>query len=139
LESLMPMTSPHVKTSRPRPPSAAALSGSCSYNRLAAADIPTGRRPAGQPGSDGQPRLGGQPGSDGQPRSGGRPGRGRTASGWSRVRSALLAGAAAASWAAAATVAAWPTAAGAFCGFFVSGADAQLYNNASQVALLRNG
>jgi len=135
----MPMTSPHVKTSRPRPPSAAALSGSCSYNRLAAADIPTGRRPAGQPGSDGQPRLGGQPGSDGQPRSGGRPGRGRTASGWSRVRSALLAGAAAATWATTAAVAAWPTAAGAFCGFFVSGADAQLYNNASQVALLRNG
>ena len=28
---------------------------------------------------------------------------------------------------------------GAFCGFFVSGADAQLYNNASQVALVRKG
>lgn len=37
------------------------------------------------------------------------------------------------------TAALWPTAASAFCGFFVSGADAQLYNNASQVALLRNG
>ncbi len=32
-----------------------------------------------------------------------------------------------------------PTQAGAFCGFFVSGADAQLYNNASQVVLLRKG
>ena len=31
------------------------------------------------------------------------------------------------------------TEARAFCGFFVSGADAQLYNNASQVALLRKG
>src|SRR5215470_6249050 len=27
----------------------------------------------------------------------------------------------------------------AFCGFFVSGADAKLYNNASQVVLLRHG
>ncbi|HNN90645.1 MAG TPA: DUF2330 domain-containing protein, partial [Pseudomonadota bacterium] len=27
----------------------------------------------------------------------------------------------------------------AFCGFFVSGADAKLYNNASQVVLLRKG
>ncbi len=35
--------------------------------------------------------------------------------------------------------AAWPGEARAFCGFFVSGADAQLYNNASQVALLRKG
>src|ERR1043165_4557883 len=33
----------------------------------------------------------------------------------------------------------WPAAGHAFCGFFVSGADAQLYNNASQVALLRKG
>jgi hypothetical protein len=32
-----------------------------------------------------------------------------------------------------------PTSADAFCGFFVSGADAQLYNNASQVVLLRKG
>jgi hypothetical protein len=31
------------------------------------------------------------------------------------------------------------TAAHAFCGFFVSGADAQLYNNASQVVLMRKG
>ena len=37
------------------------------------------------------------------------------------------------------TGAAWPGEARAFCGFFVSGADAQLYNNASQVALLRKG
>ena len=29
--------------------------------------------------------------------------------------------------------------AAAFCGFFVSGADAQLYNNASQVVLMRKG
>ena len=29
--------------------------------------------------------------------------------------------------------------ASAFCGFFVSGADTQLYNNASQVVLLRKG
>ena len=32
-----------------------------------------------------------------------------------------------------------PVAAPAFCGFFVSGADAKLYNNASQVVLLRKG
>lgn len=32
-----------------------------------------------------------------------------------------------------------PTSADAFCGFFVSGADAQLYNNASQVVLMRKG
>ena len=32
-----------------------------------------------------------------------------------------------------------PRPAAAFCGFFVSGADAQLYNNASQVVLLRKG
>ena len=32
-----------------------------------------------------------------------------------------------------------PTTADAFCGFFVSGADAQLYNNASQVVLMRKG
>jgi hypothetical protein len=32
-----------------------------------------------------------------------------------------------------------PRAAPAFCGFFVSGADAKLYNNASQVVLLRKG
>src|SRR5215471_20910638 len=31
------------------------------------------------------------------------------------------------------------TGAAAFCGFFVSGADAQLVNNASQVVLLRSG
>jgi hypothetical protein len=29
--------------------------------------------------------------------------------------------------------------ANAFCGFFVSGADANLYNNASQVVLMRHG
>ena len=32
-----------------------------------------------------------------------------------------------------------PTSAQAFCGFFVSGADAKLYNNASQVVLMRSG
>ncbi|MDW8284355.1 MAG: DUF2330 domain-containing protein [Myxococcales bacterium] len=32
-----------------------------------------------------------------------------------------------------------PAPAGAFCGFFVSGADARLYNSASQVVLLRKG
>ena len=32
-----------------------------------------------------------------------------------------------------------PAVAQAFCGFFVSGADAQLYNNASQVVLMRKG
>jgi hypothetical protein len=32
-----------------------------------------------------------------------------------------------------------PRPAGAFCGFFVSGADAKLYNNASQVVLMRKG
>ena len=32
-----------------------------------------------------------------------------------------------------------PTAASAFCGFFVSGADSKLYNNASQVVLMRKG
>jgi hypothetical protein len=37
--------------------------------------------------------------------------------------------------------AAWllATPAHAFCGFYVSGADARLYNNATQVALLRDG
>jgi hypothetical protein len=33
----------------------------------------------------------------------------------------------------------WARDASAFCGFFVSGADAALTNNASQVALLRKG
>ena len=32
-----------------------------------------------------------------------------------------------------------PTQAAAFCGFFVSGADSKLYNNASQVVLMRKG
>src|SRR5499427_5476051 len=32
-----------------------------------------------------------------------------------------------------------PVTARAFCGFFVSGADAQLFNNASQVVLMRKG
>ena len=32
-----------------------------------------------------------------------------------------------------------PAAAGAFCGFYVSGADAELYNNATQVVLMREG
>src|SRR5829696_2627984 len=32
-----------------------------------------------------------------------------------------------------------PQAAAAFCGFFVSGADAKLINNASQVVLMRKG
>lgn len=36
-------------------------------------------------------------------------------------------------------LAAAPTAASAFCGFFVSGADAKLYNDASQVVLMRQG
>ncbi len=34
---------------------------------------------------------------------------------------------------------AMPTAAEAFCGFYVSGADKQLYNNATQVVLMREG
>src|SRR5206468_3283425 len=34
---------------------------------------------------------------------------------------------------------AFPLTAAAFCGFFVSGADANLYNNASQVVLMRKG
>jgi hypothetical protein len=42
-------------------------------------------------------------------------------------------------WAVAAVVALSSTGARAFCGFFVSGADAQLYNNASQVVLMRKG
>ena len=44
-------------------------------------------------------------------------------------------------WAAAAGMAAWLAAApaAAFCGFYVSGADAKLYNNATQVVLLRDG
>ena len=42
------------------------------------------------------------------------------------------------SWMLAAALWCAPEAA-AFCGFFVSGADAQLYNNASQVVLLRKG
>src|SRR5271166_2550941 len=32
-----------------------------------------------------------------------------------------------------------PRAAGAFCGFYVSGADAKLFNNATQVVLMRDG
>src|SRR5216683_4174337 len=32
-----------------------------------------------------------------------------------------------------------PTAADAFCGFYVSGADAKLFNNATQVVLMRDG
>src|SRR5690606_3725876 len=32
-----------------------------------------------------------------------------------------------------------PAAAGAFCGFYVSGADARLFNNATQVVLMRDG
>lgn len=101
LESLMPMTSPHAKTSRASQPATTGLSGARSYNRLGAADIPAGQRG----------RAGSAPG------------------GWLALAT-LLAGA---------TMAAWPTPASAFCGFFVSGADAQLYNSASQVALLRNG
>ncbi len=40
---------------------------------------------------------------------------------------------------AAGTLCALPSAATAFCGFFVSGADAKLYNNSSQVVLMRRG
>src|SRR5688572_23763736 len=32
-----------------------------------------------------------------------------------------------------------PSDAGAFCGFYVSGADAKLFNNATQVVLMREG
>src|SRR5258706_15730219 len=32
-----------------------------------------------------------------------------------------------------------PRAAGAFCGFYVGGADAKLFNNATQVVLMRDG
>ena len=39
----------------------------------------------------------------------------------------------------AATLTLLPAAASAFCGFFVSGADTKLYNNASQVVLMRKG
>jgi hypothetical protein len=41
--------------------------------------------------------------------------------------------------AAAAALAVMPAAAAAFCGFYVSGADAELFNNASQVVLMRQG
>jgi hypothetical protein len=41
--------------------------------------------------------------------------------------------------AAAAATLALPTAAHAFCGFYVSGADAKLFNNATQVVLMREG
>jgi hypothetical protein len=34
---------------------------------------------------------------------------------------------------------AWPTASRAFCGFYVSGADASLYNNATMVVMMREG
>lgn len=64
----------------------------------------------------------------------GQRGRARSAPGGSMARAALVS-----TFLAGATLAAWPTPASAFCGFFVSGADAQLYNSASQVALLRNG
>ena len=39
----------------------------------------------------------------------------------------------------AATLTLLPATASAFCGFFVSGADTKLYNNASQVVLMRKG
>ena len=42
-------------------------------------------------------------------------------------------------WVVAALLALSQASASAFCGFFVSGADAQLYNNASQVVLMRKG
>jgi hypothetical protein len=44
-------------------------------------------------------------------------------------------------WAAAVGISAWLSAApaAAFCGFYVSGADTKLYNNATQVVLLRDG
>ena len=34
---------------------------------------------------------------------------------------------------------AWPTTSRAFCGFYVSGADASLYNNATMVVMMREG
>ncbi len=40
---------------------------------------------------------------------------------------------------AAAGLALTPARAAAFCGFYVSGADAKLYNNATQVVLMREG
>src|SRR6186997_2314221 len=40
---------------------------------------------------------------------------------------------------AAAVLAAAPATASAFCGFYVSGADAKLYNNATMVVMLRDG
>ena len=36
-------------------------------------------------------------------------------------------------------VMAWPTTSRAFCGFYVSGADASLYNNATMVVMMREG
>jgi len=36
-------------------------------------------------------------------------------------------------------VVAWPTTSHAFCGFYVSGADASLYNNATMVVMMREG
>src|SRR4051812_35673581 len=36
-------------------------------------------------------------------------------------------------------LAAMPSAASAFCGFYVSGADAKLFNNATQVVMMRDG
>ena len=38
-----------------------------------------------------------------------------------------------------ATIAAVPASADAFCGFYVSGADAKLFNNATMVVLMREG
>ncbi len=37
------------------------------------------------------------------------------------------------------TLVAWPTTSRAFCGFYVSGADASLYNNATMVVMMREG
>lgn len=37
------------------------------------------------------------------------------------------------------TVVAWPTTSRAFCGFYVSGADASLYNDATMVVMMREG
>ena len=96
-------------------------STSSCYNRLPLADIPVfDRRPGATRAEDSSAREAATP----------VPCR--------RTRPRALLGAAGLAAALAAT-ALFPAAASAFCGFFVSGADAQLYNNASQVALLRSG
>ena len=100
------------------------LSPSSCYNRLPRADIPASGSSATAPAAGSAARSAPSTGSPG--------------SAWA-IRPRQARRGATLFAAALAVTALLPAVASAFCGFFVSGADAQLYNNASQVALLRSG